>query len=282
MRIAAFLCAVAVCTVCGCASGQRASYLAARQQWQALCDRMPQAGISDHTAAVEPTRVDSGRQGALKRTAERVQSSVVWVKTTPQPSPTTTLAGLHTYGVSNRSGGSGVVISAGGLILTNEHVVRHADRITVVFRDGRECPVQAVVAHARLDLAVLRIDSDGLTPLVPSRAMVRPRDAVVAVSAEGHDGAHQFRSGVLTNPRVSLQRELDPSGRRDYNDLLESTVSLEPGFSGGPLLTARGAFVGINVAVTGQGRRRETRGYAIAFDDRNREAIGQLSLAASR
>ncbi|MFQ5461884.1 MAG: S1C family serine protease [Phycisphaerae bacterium] len=282
MRIAVFLCASVVCWLSGCASTHREAYPAARQQWRALCAKMPQGCVEGGTIRGVPGRVGPGRRLALERIAASALRSVVRVKTAPREIPNITPATTRPYGVSSRSGGSGVVIAADGLILTNEHVVRRAEHITVVLHDGRECPVHSVVVHPWLDLAVLRIDSDGLNPLVPAQASLKPQDAVVAVSAEVDCEVHLVRSGVLTKPRVSLQRELDPSGRRAYKDLLESTVSLEPGFSGGPLLTTSGAFVGINVAATGQEGRRAKRGYAIAFDERNREAIQLLARAADR
>ena len=86
--------------------------------------------------------------------------------------------------------------------------------------------------------------------------------------------------GVVTRGRRSLQRELDPTGRRDYGDLVETTVKLEPGFSGGPLLDLKGRLVGLNVAVTGSPGTDRQRGYTIPFDNPMHEAIGQLVVLA--
>lgn len=202
--------------------------------------------------------------------------SVVRVKTTSLSRGEARNDSLGARAASTGSGGTGIVISSDGLILTNEHVVRHAQDVTVVFHDGTEYPVRAIVVHPRQDIAVLQIDRSQTPSALPSLQPVKSGTPVVAVSCATDHRERFYRTGVVTSLRRSLQRELDPAGRRNYGDLVETTVRLEPGFSGSPLLDSEGRLVGLNVAVTGSPGTDRHRGYAIPFDQKMHEAIGQL------
>jgi S1-C subfamily serine protease len=179
--------------------------------------------------------------------------------------------------VSTESGGSGVVISSDGLILTNEHVVRDADRLTVVLRNGIEYAVEAIATHPSLDLAVVRIDRANLQSIAPAIQTSKVGVAVVAVSCTADRRDHCFRTGVITDTRRSLQRELDPTQRKDYGNLIETTAHVEPGFSGGPLLDSMGQLVGINVAISGRLGTGQQRSYALPLNDRYRQAVAYLA-----
>ena len=177
-------------------------------------------------------------------------------------------------------GGTGVVIAAEGLVLTNEHVVRSASLITAVLADGSRHRVKRVVAATELDVAVLVLDCAGLRPLPLADSPVRVGEPVIAVGGRRSDEAISQRTGRVTHLAASLQNQLDPTRQRDYSRLIESTVRLEPGFSGGPLLDAAGQLVGLNVAMTGQPGQPRCRGYAIPFDTVTRKAINELARRA--
>ena len=85
------------------------------------------------------------------------------------------------------------------------------------------------------------------------------------------------RFGVVTDATVSLQARIDPTGARRYDRLIETTVPLEPGYSGGPLIDAGGRLVGLNVAVAGETRSADCRGYAVPFNAETRHAIAELA-----
>jgi S1-C subfamily serine protease len=174
------------------------------------------------------------------------------------------------------STGSGVVVAADGWILTNEHVVRDATSVSVELFDGTRHRVRQVTVHPKLDLAVLRIDRQDLTPL---RFMNRPAERgmrVLAIAGSAFLNAGAVRVGVVTQTHVSLQHELDPRRTRLYDRLIESTTKIEPGFSGGPLVDPNGYVVGINVAVSGEGAGDYCRGYAIPLHARVRETVASL------
>lgn len=175
-----------------------------------------------------------------------------------------------------RISGTGVVIDARGFILTAAHVVSGAAVIRVRLADGRRFRATHVVLDACLDLAVLAIECEGLSPLLPSLQSVDEGALVVALSARPDLDAVLHRPGIVTNPAKSIQNELDPSGNRDYDTLVESSTVLEPGFSGGPLLDVNGMLVGVNIAAVDAAGDTEATGYAIPFTPNVHLALTQL------
>lgn len=143
-----------------------------------------------------------------------------------------------------RSLGSGVVVDAeAGLILTNNHVIDDADDITVTLNDGRELRAEFIGADKDTDLAVVRVEADGLAelPLLDSDPL-RVGDFVVAVG-------NPFGLGqTVTSGIVSA---LGRSGLRglEYQNFIQTDASINPGNSGGALINLRGELVGINTAI---------------------------------
>ncbi|UCG15369.1 MAG: serine protease [Phycisphaerales bacterium] len=178
--------------------------------------------------------------------------------------------------MSKQSAGSGIIIASDGLILTNEHVVRDAAKVSVALSDGSRHQVTDVAVHPKLDLAVLRIDRHNLLALGVVGPPVEPGATVAAIGGASflEDGA--VRDGIVTHTRVSLQHALDPRRTRLYNGLIETTARIEPGFSGGALIDSHGKLVGINVAVSGDPDSKQYRGYAIPCRAPIRQAIAEL------
>lgn len=271
LRTRLFLCAILAASGCGTQrlNGQTAS----ARQWAMLCSRLRPAHQANSNPPRPPTNIERTR---LENAARDTSASLVQIHTVLKPSCGVELVGDRVRKTSSRSGGSGVAIAAGGIILTNAHVLRGALTITVSLPDGSTHRVDRVVTDPRLDLAVLRVGSADLPPLAPSGESVTPGTPVIAVSSLVGDLVDRARPGVVTRLTVSLQNQLDPTRRRDFADLIESTTHLAPGFSGGPLLDSKGRFVGLNVAATGTPGTEQTRGYAIPFNERTRLALASL------
>ena len=158
--------------------------------------------------------------------------------------------------IARRGGGSGVVISGDGFLLTSAHVVggRSGARIRVSFVDGRELPARVVGADALSDLAVLRAD-DGGGPLHPAllgdAGALRVGQLVVAIG-----NPHGFAGSVTAGVVSALGRSLPTrSGRqmRVVDDVIQTDAALNPGNSGGALSDGRARVVGVNTAVAGVG-----------------------------
>ena len=145
--------------------------------------------------------------------------------------------------------GSGFVLREDGYILTNNHVVAGAEQgtLVVVFADGSEQPGTVVGATGEYDLAVVKVESTGLTPLVlgDSDAVV-VGDPVVAV------GAPLGLAGTVTTGIVSARnRPVVAGGSTDaaFINAIQTDAAINPGNSGGPLVDMAGQVVGINSAI---------------------------------
>ena len=143
-----------------------------------------------------------------------------------------------------KSAGSGVIVDAAeGYILTNHHVVENADEITVTLIDNRSLDASVVGSDPGTDIAVLKVDPDGLTemPLGDSET-VRVGDFVLAIG-NPFGLEHTVTSGIVSG----LGRTgINPEG---YEDFIQTDASINPGNSGGALVSFNGELVGINSAI---------------------------------
>ena len=167
-----------------------------------------------------------------------------------------------------RSGlGSGVIINKDGFILTNEHVVEGADKITVTLSDGREFKGQLKGTDQRSDLAVIKIDAPDLpfAPLGDSDLLKTGQWVVAIGNPFGFLLSNSEPTGT-TGVISALHRTLPRSAaRRDsvYTDLIQTDAAINPGNSGGPLVNLKGQVIGINVAIFSTSGGYQGVGFAI-------------------
>ena len=151
------------------------------------------------------------------------------------------------YDGRSTSSGTGVIMDAGGYIITNAHVVEDAIQIRVLLTDGRELDARCVGADVISDLAVLRVTANGLVPAeFGDSDRLRVGDEVVAI---GDPLGVELR-GTMTNGIISgINRDIK-SGNRTLT-LMQTTAALNTGNSGGPLVNCYGQVVGINTMKIG-------------------------------
>jgi Do/DeqQ family serine protease len=157
--------------------------------------------------------------------------------------------------------GSGVVVDAGqGLVVTNNHVIEHADQITVTLRDGRHFDAKLVGADPETDIAVVRIQAGNLAavPFGESGGL-RVGDFVVAI------GSPFGLSQTVTSGIVSALGRTG-LGIEGYEDFIQTDASINPGNSGGALVDLDGRLVGINTAIVGPTGGNVGIGFAIPSD----------------
>jgi serine protease Do len=147
-----------------------------------------------------------------------------------------------------KSLGSGFIISADGYILTNDHVVDDADEITVQLAGGKTYPATIKGIDQKLDLALLKIDSDETLPTVKlgNSEQLEIGEWVMAIG--NPFGLEQ----TVTVGIVSAKGRVIGAG--PYDNFIQTDASINPGNSGGPLFNTRGEVVGINTAIVAGGQ----------------------------
>ena len=153
------------------------------------------------------------------------------------------------------------MLTADGYIVTNNHVLDGATNITVDFHDGSTVTAKIVAADPNSDLAVLKVERTGLTPLpLGSSSSLEVGDQLVAIgNALDLSGGPTVTTGIVSATGRSLTEENGTT----LTDMIQTDTAINPGNSGGPLLDMAGQVVGINTAVAGQA---QNIGFAISID----------------
>ena len=162
--------------------------------------------------------------------------------------------------------GTGFIIDPNGYVVTNEHVVRDADEVSVKLSDDREFPADVVGRDPKLDIALLRIRDAKALPSVHlgSSDTLRVGESVLAVGNPFGLG-HTVTLGIVSAKARSI-------GAGPYDDFIQTDAAINPGNSGGPLFNWRGEVIGINTAIR---PGANTIGFAIPIDA-VRDILGQL------
>src|SRR5437773_6204535 len=150
----------------------------------------------------------------------------------------------HDQNAPHRGAGSGFIIDADGSILTNNHVIDRAERITVKLSDGRSLRARVIGADPDTDIALIKVDGQTGLPVAPlgDSSTLRMGEWVCAIGNPlGYE--HTVTVGVVS----FLGRKLFDMSLDNY---IQTDAAINFGNSGGPLLNARGEVIGINTAIT--------------------------------
>jgi len=161
-----------------------------------------------------------------------------------------------------RSLGSGVVIHKDGYLVTNAHVVRQAEKISITMPDKTKYAAKVISTEAKYDLAVLKVDLPrGKT--LPFLPLGRSDDLMVGETVIAIGNALGYANTLTTGVISATDRKLEFRGGVKYSGLIQTDAPINPGNSGGPLLNIRGELVGINTAIRADA---QNIGFAIPVD----------------
>ena len=201
-------------------------------------------GVTNKTSTNQEIVVnDSGKsQNIYHAVSDKAMPSVVGITTT-------TISTNNVFAIPTQSEGvgTGVIVDSKGYILTNSHVVSdgQAVDVKVLFNDGSTTQGKVLWNDAKLDLAVVKVDKNGLTAAeLGDSDQVRVGDIAIAI---GNPLGLEFQKSVTQGIISGLDRTIQTENET-MTGLMQTDASINPGNSGGPLLNEKGQVVGINSA----------------------------------
>ncbi|MGV3662335.1 MAG: Do family serine endopeptidase [Prosthecobacter sp.] len=242
-------------------------------------------GVSPPAVTVDTKPLDraSGLPASFSEVIKRVSPSVVKIEITNKARPAANFGDDEESGspfgnlppqfrrfFEQRGGGagrgmqmprehgaaSGVIATTDGYVLTNNHVVDHADKVEVTLNDGRKYIAKVIGTDPKTDLAIVKIDAKGL-PAIPFADSSAVEVGDVALAAGNPFGlGHSVTLGMVSaTGRATMGL--------DYEDFIQTDAAINPGNSGGALVDAQGRLIGINTAILSRGGGNDGVGFAI-------------------
>ncbi|MCF6322219.1 MAG: DegQ family serine endoprotease [Rhizobiaceae bacterium] len=154
--------------------------------------------------------------------------------------------------------GSGVIVDAEGIVITNYHVIKNADKVKVVLSDGREFDSKIILRDERADLAVLKLDANEVFPTIPlgDSEDLEVGDLILAVG-------NPFGVGQTVTSGIISALARSKLGISDFGFFIQTDAAINPGNSGGALVDMSGQLIGINTAIFSRSGGSQGIGFAI-------------------
>jgi serine protease Do len=190
-------------------------------------------------------------------TGERVETSSIW--------PNADWPGIFGFGGPKYQRqvkvlGSGVVVHENGYIITNTHVVESAQKITVIFSDGRELPAKTISIDQTKDLAVLSVKAEDKLPFIQ---LGRSSDLMIGETVIAIGNPYGYANTVTSGVISAVGRDIEVTEGHWLRGLVQTDAPINPGNSGGPLLNINGEIIGINTVIRAEA---QNIGFAIPVD----------------
>jgi putative serine protease PepD len=227
-------------------------------QLPTAADTPAASGAGAAASSTSPLTITSS--DAVVAVAESASPAVVTITTESAGS-----GGFGPFSMPSTGVGSGFVFDASGLILTNQHVVADGGAITVTFQDGTELAGTVIATDDTHDLAVVRVEATDLPTLpIGDSSALEVGQLVVAIGSPLGTYTETVTSGILSATGRTIEIGSEFSRSTTMTGLLQTDAAINEGNSGGPLLDASGAVVGVNVAVASSA---QGIGFAVPIED---------------
>ncbi|GAB5519106.1 MAG: trypsin-like peptidase domain-containing protein [Rhodothermales bacterium] len=231
-----------------------------------------------------PQAVDQPRRSGLnnmfKQVADAVTDGVVYINVTTVGDSDAPDDWMHRNFRRETSAGSGVLISADGYIVTNNHVVDDAEDIQVLLHDKRQYTARLVGTDPSTDLAVIKLENASDLPVLTlgDSDRLSVGEWVVAIG-----NPFRLTSTVTTGIVSALGRRVDIiDGAMGIEDFIQTDAAINPGNSGGALVNLRGELVGINTAIATESGSYEGYGFAVPVNLMERVASDLIAYGEVR
>lgn len=229
-----------------------------------------QTKSASSTTVTQPTAVENA-PAASKLTVSSTEIETAITQAVSQVGPavvtvvSVTSGQLTPFGFTSDSeaSGSGVIVSADGQILTNNHVIEGATQVSVVFANGDQRTAKIVGTDQYADLAVLKVDGEmPAVAVLGNSDNLKPGESVIAIGSPLGDFKNTVTVGVIS----ATGRSIDTSSGYTLEGLIQTDAAINQGNSGGPLVNLAGQVVGINTLIvrsSNSGTVAEGLGFAI-------------------
>ena len=184
------------------------------------------------------------------------------------------------YGYKLRGVGSGIIIDARGFILTNAHVVKDVEQVTVILHDGSRTPGTVLGRAPQRDLAVLKIEPKRPLPAAEFADAAKLRVGQFAIALGNPFALARDPEPTMTVGHISALRRTIPApgGEYQFANVIQTDAAINPGNSGGPLVNIHGKVIGINAAIFTTTGGSIGIGFAIPMDKPTLELVARLKL----
>lgn len=217
--------------------------------------------LAQHSGSVVNSSLTVKESSAIIDVAKKLSPSVVSITSE------TTVQNFFGQTGTSSGAGTGIIVSADGLILTNKHVVPDGNStFSVITNEGKEYPAKVVARDPRNDIALVKIDTSGLKAAsLGDSSAVQVGQQVVAIGNALGQYQNSVTSGIISGRgRPVTASDSDGNSAEQLQNLLQTDAAINPGNSGGPLVDLGGSVIGINTAVSSQG---QNLGFALPINE---------------
>jgi serine protease Do len=251
-KLMIFTKAIAFVLIAMVSGGVSGAYVA-NKKYSDKVDTSINQSLNGTKEAATKTNVAGIPENPITKVAETVAPTVVGVSDKAE----------GYFGLKDVGSGSGIIVDPNGYIVTNNHVIEGAEKVSVKLSSGKILPATVVGTDPRSDLAVIKVNAQNL-PIAKlgDSSKVRVGDVAIAI---GNPLGEEFAGSVTAGIISALNRKIQYGG--SIYKVIQTDAAINPGNSGGPLCNEAGEVIGINSLKIGSEQNAEGMGFAISINE---------------